>query len=442
MDKKWLFFALALPLFGQLQYTQITDTLLTPVYGQPFNGTVKISAPVQVSSGTTVAAYVATQQVTNGAVSLQLAVNQPGYQYILVFTQYQGGGQWQAACPITYSPVPVTLNAAGCVVQGLPQSAPTSGTVPGNLVVGGTASFGSGTGYGCIHLHDAAGDVDNPICGGFGASYESNWPATAPALSGSVLAFGTPSGGNMFWIGLGGIQGTLIPAQFPASFSGDAANNGTPGNPFAVTVQGIQGIPVAATAPTTGQVEIYTGSAYTPGGLSAIAGAVTLGQMPAASAPYSLLGNPTGTTGGALQQTANPALASLTLEGSTGGSCQLAASATGSILDICSTKIQVTSGGVFAAAPTGTVITGTSGTVTWWQPYIGALKMTVIQLEAYAQTGSAQTFAYPTAYAVSPVLVGSNGCGSYVPTTNTTTLTLPANAAMTPESCNVVAMGN
>ncbi len=89
-----------------------------------------------------------------------------------------------------------------------------------------------------------------------------------------------------------------------------------------------------------------------------------------------------------------------------------------------------------------TAITGTSGTATCTQPTRGNLKSATCYLNGYANTGTAQTFTYPTAFSTTPVLLESGGsCGTYNPTTTASTLTLPANASMTAETCNVVAIG-
>jgi hypothetical protein len=85
---------------------------------------------------------------------------------------------------------------------------------------------------------------------------------------------------------------------------------------------------------------------------------------------------------------------------------------------------------------------GTSGTATCVQPIVGGMKLAACYLNGYANTGTAQTYSYPTAFATTPVLLESGGsCGTYNPTTTASTLTLPANASMTAETCNVVVIG-
>jgi len=85
---------------------------------------------------------------------------------------------------------------------------------------------------------------------------------------------------------------------------------------------------------------------------------------------------------------------------------------------------------------------GTSGTATCVQPITGGVKIATCYLTGYAYTGTAQTYSYPTAFSATPVLLESGGsCGTYNPTTTASTLTLPANASMTAETCNIVAIG-
>jgi len=129
------------------------------------------------------------------------------------------------------------------------------------------------------------------------------------------------------------------------------------------------------------------------------------------------------------------------------------ANGTSNVLDIDTTDGYV---GVGTASPSNTfhvvgisrfvsaatVLTGTSGSATCVQPIIGSAKFVTCYLNGYANTGTAQTFAYPTAFSTTPVLLESGGsCGAYNPTTTATTLTLPANASMTAETCDVVVVG-
>ncbi len=92
--------------------------------------------------------------------------------------------------------------------------------------------------------------------------------------------------------------------------------------------------------------------------------------------------------------------------------------------------------------PTITTLSGTSGSTTCSMAMQGTLKIATCYLNAYAQTGSAQTYSYPTAFSTVPILQTSGGsCGTYNPTTTASVLTLPANGAMTAETCNVVLIG-
>lgn len=91
---------------------------------------------------------------------------------------------------------------------------------------------------------------------------------------------------------------------------------------------------------------------------------------------------------------------------------------------------------------TTTSISGTSGTAACAQTLQGTMKHASCYLNGYAQTGTAQTYTFPSAFSTTPVLLESGGsCGTYNPSVSATVLTLPANASMTAETCNVVVMG-
>ena len=84
----------------------------------------------------------------------------------------------------------------------------------------------------------------------------------------------------------------------------------------------------------------------------------------------------------------------------------------------------------------------TAGTATCSMSMQGTLKIATCYLNAYQETGTAQTATFPTAFSAAPVLLESGGsCGTYNPTSTATVLTLPANASMTAETCNIVAIG-
>ena len=93
----------------------------------------------------------------------------------------------------------------------------------------------------------------------------------------------------------------------------------------------------------------------------------------------------------------------------------------------------------FNSAPVTTTVTGTSGSAVCSQSMQGTLKTATCYLNAYQETGTAQTYAYPTAFSTSPNLLAS--CGTYEPASTASTLTLPANASMTAETCNITAIG-
>lgn len=96
-------------------------------------------------------------------------------------------------------------------------------------------------------------------------------------------------------------------------------------------------------------------------------------------------------------------------------------------------------------SPTVTTPAGTSGTASCSMGLQGTQKIATCYLNGYVNTGTATTYTFPTAFSTYPFL-GIGGatpgmCGTYQPGANLTTLTLPANAAMTPETCTVTAIG-
>src|ERR1039458_6719265 len=86
---------------------------------------------------------------------------------------------------------------------------------------------------------------------------------------------------------------------------------------------------------------------------------------------------------------------------------------------------------------------GTAGSAVCGQPIAGGLKMAYCYLSGYQETGTAQTWAFPTPFNATPVLLESGGsCGTYNPSVSATMLTLPANASMAAETCDLVILGN
>lgn len=89
-----------------------------------------------------------------------------------------------------------------------------------------------------------------------------------------------------------------------------------------------------------------------------------------------------------------------------------------------------------------TSVTGTSGTAVCHEDALGGGLTTSCFLNSYAQTGTAQTWTFPFPYATVPILQESGGsCGAQNPSVTATVLTLPANAAMTAETCQVSVTG-
>ncbi len=103
----------------------------------------------------------------------------------------------------------------------------------------------------------------------------------------------------------------------------------------------------------------------------------------------------------------------------------------------------------FNAAPTTITLTGTAGTAVCSQSMQGTLKIATCYLNAYQETGTAQTVCFNGSgctanlagvnFSAAPNILAS--CGTYGPASTATVLTLPANASMTAETCNVTAIG-
>ncbi|MGB8412643.1 MAG: hypothetical protein WCE23_07445 [Candidatus Binatus sp.] len=103
----------------------------------------------------------------------------------------------------------------------------------------------------------------------------------------------------------------------------------------------------------------------------------------------------------------------------------------------------------FNTAPAATTLTGTAGTAVCSQSMQGTLKIATCYLNAYQETGTAQTVCFNGSgctanlagvnFSAAPNILAS--CGTYGPTSSATVLTLPANAGMTAETCNITAIG-
>ncbi len=103
----------------------------------------------------------------------------------------------------------------------------------------------------------------------------------------------------------------------------------------------------------------------------------------------------------------------------------------------------------FNAAPAAITLTGTAGTAVCSQSMQGTLKIATCYLNAYQETGTAQTVCFNGSgctanlagvnFSAAPNILAS--CGTYGPTSSATVLTLPANASMTAETCNITAIG-
>lgn len=85
---------------------------------------------------------------------------------------------------------------------------------------------------------------------------------------------------------------------------------------------------------------------------------------------------------------------------------------------------------------------GTSGTVSCSMGLQSVQKMATCLLNGYANTSTAQVYSFPTPFSATPVVqIAGGSCGIYNPTVTATTITLPSNAAMTAETCNMTVIG-
>jgi hypothetical protein len=87
-----------------------------------------------------------------------------------------------------------------------------------------------------------------------------------------------------------------------------------------------------------------------------------------------------------------------------------------------------------------TSFTGTSGTASCTFGDLSGNVTVSCYLNGYANTSTAQTWTFPLPLITTPS-VGGTSCGTYSPSASSTVLTLPANAAMTAETCQVIVNG-
>lgn len=106
--------------------------------------------------------------------------------------------------------------------------------------------------------------------------------------------------------------------------------------------------------------------------------------------------------------------------------------------------------GAFVSNSAVTTLPGTGGTANCYAPIWGpTFKLATCTLVSYSETGTAQTYTFPTspgAFTTQPLYLQFAGasqtsCGTYNASATTTVLTLPANAAMTAQSCTILVMG-
>jgi hypothetical protein len=96
---------------------------------------------------------------------------------------------------------------------------------------------------------------------------------------------------------------------------------------------------------------------------------------------------------------------------------------------------------VVSLSPNTSTKTGTSGSAVCWQSFTNIPKMAGCNLNGYAETGAAQTYSYPTAFATAVNLIYSSCSDSQTPSSTTSTLTLPAGSGMSAETCVILAIG-
>ncbi len=126
-------------------YTQITDTLFTPVSGVPFNGRLQISNPVMIGTpAMSIGQWAYEFQIVNGAVSVALIPNDTaspaGTTYVFHFTAMNFGPSWTQYCTVPSSMSPVKLNSI-CSLTAVPSQVAIglgqitqSGATPGQFV--------------------------------------------------------------------------------------------------------------------------------------------------------------------------------------------------------------------------------------------------------------------------------------------------------------------
>ena len=126
---------------GQPTYTQIADTVYTPVSGLPFNGVLQISNQVMTGmSSATIGQWLYSLTVVNGLVSIQLVPNdtaQPvGTTYAFKYTPNRGT-PWTQYCTVPTSGSPVKL---GPICSLNPPIAPLAVVNLSQLNAGGGAN--------------------------------------------------------------------------------------------------------------------------------------------------------------------------------------------------------------------------------------------------------------------------------------------------------------
>lgn len=114
----------------------------------------------------------------------------------------------------------------------------------------------------------------------------------------------------------------------------------------------------------------------------------------------------------------------------------------GAPFNASSTQNNVTFDATNVGAGMTTTFSGTSGTASCAYNIVGGSAKATCALVGYANTGAAQTWTYVLPMITVPIVTESAGsCGTWNPSSTATTLTLPQNAAMTAETCQILVEG-
>ena len=312
--------------FGQPTYTQITDTIYTPVGGVLFNGTLQISNPVLVgTAGNTIGQWAYTTQIVNGAVSLRLVPTDtsspPGTQYVFRFTpQLNNGSAYIEYCnvpttnsTVTLSQICATGSGATVNLNQITQSLATVGQIP---QWNGTHWVPANGGGGSLSFSSLTGGTNTSaaMIVGSGASMSVSGSGTIAATTAAALAASPSncsSGSYPTGINTGGAAQNCTPVTTTAggtTVGGDASGTvanikvvGINGTNLAGLVTGLlknttaTGVPVIAVAGTDYLTPTGNGSgltSLTPANISAGTAAINISGNAATATALAALPTP------------------------------------------------------------------------------------------------------------------------------------------------------